>query len=108
VDRRDRRAPHLLGLRYEHCNYFTVISPSSRSRFEPERSRAFGDQYLWLEATATTEPVDPPAEAERRALRCRRGAGAIAAARAPCSAPDDGSAAIVWGMATKGDVRAPQ
>jgi SAM-dependent methyltransferase len=97
---------------YEHCNYFTAASFSrllAEAGFEPVRSRtAFGDQYLWLEATAAGEPVEPPAEdGEAIAERLLRYAGEesarIAAARGLLQRNrSDGSATVVWGMATKG------
>jgi hypothetical protein len=97
---------------YEHCNYFTAASFSrllTEAGFEPVRSQtAFGDQYLWLEATATAEPVDPPAEdgeeiAERLLRYADEESARIAAARGLLQRNrDDGSATVVWGMATKG------
>lgn len=97
---------------FEHCNYFTAASFSgalAAAGFEPTGSQAsFGDQYLWLEATATPEPGSPPdGNGEETADRLQRYAAEEAAQIA--AARDflrrnraEGTATAVWGMATKG------
>lgn len=98
---------------YEHCNYFTAASFSrllARAGFEPVRTQtAFGDQYLWLEVTATGNSGaalggEAGDEIADRLLSYASDESArIAAARVFLQRQSaDGSATVVWGMATKG------
>lgn len=97
---------------YEHCNYFTAASFCrllAASGFEPTGSRsAFGDQYLWLETTATGGSGLAPgsedgATAERLLRYAEDESARISAAREFLRRTRaEGAAAVVWGMATKG------
>jgi len=97
---------------YEHCNYFTAASFTRLlcgSGFEPTGSRrAFGGQYLWLEADATGGAVraaadDGDATAEHLLRYAEKESARIAAAREFLRRTRDaGAATVVWGMATKG------
>ena len=98
---------------YEHCNYFTAASFSrllANSGFEPTRAQtAFGDQYLWLEATATGDSggaangVSGEEIADRLLRYAAEESARVAAARGFLRRQRaDGAATVVWGMATKG------
>jgi SAM-dependent methyltransferase len=96
---------------YEHCNYFTAESLSrllEAAGLEPARTHAgFGDQYLWVEGTTADGGVARSGEAAEIAGRLLRYASEesaqIAAARAFLQRKrEEGTATVVWGMATKG------
>jgi hypothetical protein len=98
---------------YEHCNYFTAASFSrllKSSGFDSVQARtAFGDQYLWLEATATGGAADRPNEETGEEIAERLLRYAAEEAEQISSMRDfleesrrNGTATAVWGMATKG------
>jgi len=99
---------------YEHCNYFTPNSLSNAmtlAGFRTVRSRtAYGDQYIWMEATNTAAPAPPPfsssdaLELVHRVTKYTQGElQRIEQARACLTRlKNEGSKIVLWGMATKG------
>ena len=96
---------------YEHCNYFTAAT--LRRTFEAQGfrvlrcSRAYGDQYLILEAAATDAPVAPETFSyENAEALCKQFAQDVRGSIARCERElrklaAEGAPVVIWQAASK-------